>query len=233
MRLQIVGSGPLAEQAARLAKAAGYEIVSEGADYVLPATEDDDVLKTLTGGDVLFDALAWQLCSSRLKTDELLREKGIPAPEYFPGGSEPYLVKPDRGSFGRGIWVTDDYCEVGGAVNAGFVTQEELAGDVWSVAVTGTPGAYTAHAPARLTFDDRRQRTAAELADAPDADALKKTAIAAAEAVGVHGVLEAEAIDHHGVWKVIDLNARLPMLTSDALLGAGVNLLEELVKAYN
>ena len=50
------------------------------------------------------------------------------------------------------------------------------------------------------------------------------------EAIRASGVLEAEVICHHGVWKVIDLNARLPMLTSDALLAQGVNLLEELVK---
>ena len=230
MRLQILGTGPLAEQAERLAKAAGAELVSAGADYILPATEDDSLLSGLSGNNVLFDPAAWKLCSSRLAADALLREKGIPAPEYFPGGAEPYLVKPDKGSFGRGIWVTDDYCEVGGAVNAGFVTQEELTGDVWSAAVVGTPGHYTAYAPARLTFDDRRRRVGAEIVDRPEAEELRKTAVAAAEAVGVKGVLEVEAIRHLGVWKVIDLNARVPMLTPDALLDRGVNLLEELVK---
>ena len=66
---------------------------------------------------------------------------------------------------------------------------------------------------------------------APEAELLAKTAIDAAEAVGVHGVLEVEAIFDGGVWKVIDLNARLPMLTSDALLAAhGVNLLTELIR---
>ena len=120
MKIQMIGSGPLFEQAERLARAAGYELVSDGADAVLPATESEDILKALPGENVLFDADAWAIASSRLTTDALLKEKGIPAPEYFPGGSEPYLVKPDRGSFGRGIWVTDDYCEVGGAVNAGF-----------------------------------------------------------------------------------------------------------------
>lgn len=230
MKLQIIGSGPLYDQAARLAAAAGYELVSDGADYVLPATEDDAVLNALTDDNVLFDADAWKLASSRLKTDALLREKKIPAPEYFPGGSEPYLVKPDHGSFGVGIWVTDDYCEVGGAVNAGFVTQEELTGDVWSAAVVGTPGAYTVFPPARLQYDSLRKRVGAECVPAPEADALRDTAAAAAEAVGLRGVLEVEAIFHLGVWKVVDLNARLPMLTSDALLGQGVNLLEELIK---
>ena len=233
MKIQMIGSGPLLEQAKRLADAAGYEIVSDGADYILPATESGDSLKSLAGETVLFDADAWAIASSRLKTDALLKEKGIPAPEYFPGGSEPYLVKPDRGSFGRGIWVTDDYCEVGGAVNAGFVTQEELPGDVWSAAVVGTPGAYTVYPAAKLTYDGHRQRTDARIEPAPDADALAETAQACAEALSVRGVLEVEAIHHLGVWKVIDLNARLPMLTSDALLAQGVNLLEKLVEAYN
>lgn len=231
MKLSVIGSGPLAEQALRLAEAAGYEIVSDGADRVLPASDSDEILGALTGDNVLLDRDAWAIASSRLTTDALLRERGIAAPEYFPGGAEPYIVKPDRGSFGLGIWVTDDYCEVGGAVNAGFVTQEELAGDVWSAAVTGTPGAYTVHAPARLTFDDRRRRVGAVIEPAPDAEALTAAALACAEALGVRGVLEVEAIHDHGVWKVVDLNARLPMLTSDALLETGVNLLVELVRS--
>ena len=232
MKIRIVGSGPLYGQALRLAQAAGYEVVSDGADAVLPATENDDELKALAGENVLFDAAAWAVASSRLTADALLREKGIPTPAYFPGGAEPYLVKPDRGSFGLGIWVTDDYCEVGGAVNAGFVTQEELPGDVWSAAVVGAPGAYAVYPPAKLTFDARRQRIGAAIEPAPDADALAETAKACAEALSVRGVLEVEAIRHLGVWKVVDLNARLPMLTSDALLAQGVNLLEELVEAY-
>lgn len=236
MRLFVLGEGPLAEQAMRLARTAGLDAASGSAvpseldGAVLPATEDEALLETL-GEEALFDREAWALCSSRLAADARLRERGVPVPEYFPGGSEPYIVKPDRGSFGRGIWVTDDYCEVGGAVNAGFVTQEELAGDVWSVAVLGEPGAYTVYPPARLSFTDRRERVGAVCESAPEADMLEETARAAAEAVGVRGILEVEAICHHGVWKVIDLNARLPMLTPDALLEAhGVNLLEELMK---
>ena len=234
MKLCIKGAGPLLEQAKRLAEAGGCTLVYDPAeaDFVLPAAEDEQTLKSL-GEKALFDPNAWALCSSRLAADAFLRENGFPAPAYFPGGSEPYIVKPDRGSFGVGIWVTDDYCEVGGAVNAGFVTQEALSGDVWSVAVTGTPGGYTAHPAARLTFDGNRHRTDAVCEPAPEAELLARTALDAAEAVGVHGVLEVEAIFDGGVWKVTDLNARLPMLTSDALLSAcGVNLLTELIRVY-
>lgn len=234
MKLCIMGTGPLYEQAKRLAEAGGYALVTDAAeaDFILPATEDDAVLNTF-GEKALFDPKAWALCSSRLTADAFLKERGIPAPEYFPGGSEPYIVKPDRGSFGLGIWVTDDYCEVGGAVNAGFVTQEELSGDVWSVTVTGKPFDYTVHPAAGLTYNSLRQRVSAEISPAPDAEALADTAKKIAEAIGVTGVLEIEAIHHLGVWKVIDLNARLPMLTSDALLGQGTNLLGELVQAFS
>ena len=233
MKICLVGEGPLAEQAGRLLDALGAEREPdrEQADWILPATEDDALLKTLAGPKTLLDEEAWALCSSRLKTDAYLREHSLPVPAVFPGGSEPYLVKPDRGSFGLGIWVTDDYCEVGGAVNAGFLTQEELPGDVWSIVVTGVPGAYTVHPAMRLSFNDLRRRTGAVPDEAPEAGALRETARKAAECVGVHGVLEVEAMLHNGVWEITDLNARLPMYTSDALLEKGVNLLGELIEA--
>ena len=170
MKLLIVGTGPLAEQAGRLAQASalidGYEIWSgtgsmPDADYILPLAGDEELLKTLTGARVLFDAPAWTLASSRLGADAFLQERGFPVPAYFPGGSEPYIVKPDKGGGGRGIWVTEDFCEVGGAVNAGFVAQEEMEGPVWSAVVTGVPGAYTVHAPAKLDFAGRRRLGAA------------------------------------------------------------------------
>lgn len=251
MELLIIGGGALGEQACRLARAGGIHTVLAdrdaacpaaaladafvsldvtaaplpGADFILPATESEAVLARLSGENALFDPKAWALCSSRLAADEFLRKIGVALPEYFPGGSEPYIVKPDRGGFGRGIWVTEDFCEVGGAVNGGFVAQEELPGPVWSACVIGKPGAYTACPPARLTFDDRRRRTAAECADPPEGEALEETALRIAGAMALRGVLEVEAIFHRGVWKVTDLNARLPMLTPDALLEKGVNLL--------
>lgn len=234
MKLYIEGAGPLYEQAKRLADAAGLEVVGNAAeaDHILPATEDDGVLSSL-GGSALFDPRAWEICSSRFASDDFMREHGIPIPAYFPEAVEPYFIKPDRGSFGRGIALTDDYCEVGGAVNAGFVAQEELTGDVWSVAVIGRDGAYTVYPAAKLTRNDFFRRTGAECVPAPDADALNDIARSVAEAMGLRGVLEVEAMHHLGAWKVTDLNARLPMLSSDALLAQGVNLLEALIEAYS
>jgi pyrrolysine biosynthesis protein PylC len=255
MTVVVVGGGALGQQACRLAKAAGMKTILvdkdkdcpaaaladqlscqdalagplPAGDYVLPALEDQAVLDSLRGENVLFDHKAWALTASRLGADAFLREQGIPAPEYFPGGSEPYIVKPDHGSFGRGIWVTEDFCEVGGAVNGGFVTQEELDGDVWSVVALGKGAEVAVYAPAKLTFDSRRRRIEASCEAAPEQDMLCQTACQVAQAIGVQGLLEVEAIFHHGVWKVVDLNARLPMLTPDAILEAtGKNVLADL-----
>lgn len=257
MTILILGGGALGVQAAMLAKAAGLRVLLADknpacpakaladefmhiditkaalpeADFVLPATESQAILESLSGKNLLFDLAAWNKTASRLTADEFLRSIGVAIPEYFPKGSEPYLVKPDRGSFGMGIWVTEDFCEVGGAVNAGFVTQEELDGPVWSQVVLGIPGAYTAYAPAKLSFDGR-QRTGAECLPAPDAETLADTAKTIAEAIGLSGMLEVEAIFHRGQWKVIDLNARLPMYTGEALLETGINLLGEQIARH-
>lgn len=257
MTLLILGGGALGLQACRLARAAGIRSVVADRDgdcpaaaladgfvrmdvragplpeagFILPATENDAVLEGLTGKNVLFDPAAWHLTSSRLASDAFLRELKIPVPAYFPGGSEPYIVKPDRGSFGRGIWVTEDFCEVGGAVNGGFVAQEELDGPVWSAAVLRKDGRCASYPPAMLAFDSRRRRLSARCLPAPDGAALERTARKIAQAMELDGLLEVEAIFHQGLWKVIDLNARLPLFTPDALLAEGVNLLESLCGA--
>jgi len=253
MTILILGGGALGVQAVMLAKAAGFRVVLADknaacpakaladefvnidvtkaalpeADLILPALESDAVLNILPAEKTLFDLNAWNRTASRLEADAFLRSIGVAIPEYFPRGSEPYLVKPDRGSFGIGIWVTEDFCEVGGAVNAGYVTQEELDGPVWSQIVVGNPGDYTAYAPAKLSFDGRC-RTGAACLPAVEPEALAETAKTIAEAIGLSGILEVEAIFHRGVWKVIDLNARLPMYTGEALLETGINLLGEL-----
>lgn len=258
MTILIIGGGALGLQAVKLAKAAGHRTLLADknaacpaasladeffhmdvtkaplpqADFILPATESEAVLSLLPADTALFDLAAWNKTASRLEADSFLRELGIPAPEYFPMGSEPYIVKPDRGSFGQGIWVTEDFCEVGGAVNAGFVTQEELNGPVWSQIVVGKDGAYTAYPPAKLTFDGFRRRMDALCQPAPDADALAASAKTIAGAIGLHGILEVEAIFHQGLWKVIDLNARIPMHTGEALLESGINLVDEMIASH-
>ena len=230
MKIYIKGAGPLADQALRLAQTAGYDVVDDAgsADWTLPVAYDE----TLPPDRLLADMSAWAHPNTRLASDAFLQERGIQIPAYFPQGSEPYIVKPDKGGGGRGIWVTEDFCEVGGAVNAGFVTQEELLGDVWSTAVTGRPGMYTVHAPARLTFRER-QRTGAECLPAPEEDGLRRVAVSIAEALELRGILEVEAIWSRNAWWVTDLNARLPLHTPDAVLAAeGVNLLAELCRTF-
>lgn len=252
MKLLILGAGLRAAAAAYLAKEAGFEVLitdkkatgpavglADGfipfapgtlpaADFTLPATEDPQLLAEGRARGLLFDPTALAVCRSKLACDAFLEEKGHPRPQRFPLGSEPYIVKPDSNSFGRGIWVTEDFCEVGGAVNANFLTQEELPGPVVSVLVLGRPGHYAALPVTGLECDDRYDLCRAFLPaplPAEAAEAFAAEALTIAGELGAEGLLELQAVYHGGRCKIIEMNAQFPVLSSLALHhGAGQNL---------
>ena len=167
---------------------------------------------------------AHRLCADKQSAHDFLTAKGFPQPQDFPGGSEPYIVKPATGGgCGRGIWVTEDYCEAGGGVNAGFLVQEELHGAVLSVAVVGYHGRVAVCPAVRLVMDDRYDRCAAEYPAAEGA-ALLPLAERLGEALALEGVLELKAVVTSEGAYIISLNEGLPALASTALHhGAGLN----------
>ena len=123
---------------------------------------------------------------SKLETYERLSAAGLPLPERFPGGSEPYIVRPDHGRNCRGLWINEDYCEAGGAVNSGCLVEEFLAGPLYLAQVVGAPGAYRALPLLRAAVDDRCAPQGAELAEDSSLQAL---ALAAAECLQAQGYL--------------------------------------------
>ncbi len=167
---------------------------------------------------------AHRLCADKQAAHDFLAAGGFPQPADFPSGSEPYIVKPATGGgCGRGIWATEDYCEAGGGVNAGFLVQEELHGDVLSVAVAGCHGRIAVCPAVRLIMDDRYDRCAAELPAAADA-ALRPLAERLGQALALEGVLEFKAVVTAAGAHIISLNEGLPALASTALHhGAGLD----------
>lgn len=214
MKLYINFAGPTAAEAALLAREAGWEITNSeaAADKVFPA---DEKLKAL--------------CRSKSAVNERLAVAGVPLPADFPDGSEPYLVKPDDGRNGQGIWTTADYCEVGGAVNAGFVTQEERSGKLLSVAVRASETGPMVFPPIELLQDDRYCRTGARYPaglSEEEERILKDAAQKAAEALQPVGFMEVKAVSGPAGVAVISVNEGLPALAASALwYGAGLSLL--------
>lgn len=256
MTVLIPGSDLRAAAAAFLAKEAGWRVLVcdrkkgpaaglcdefvpfdpealPAADAVL-AVSGDDALVSAFEGRLIYDPRTPALCLSKLAADDFLAEKGFARPQCFPGGSEPYIVKPDRGSFGLGLWVTEDFCEAGGAVNADFLTQEELTGPVVSVTVWGKPGAYACGPVLGLETDDRFDLCRAFLPapiGAGAAEAFRAEALRAARELNMEGFLELQAVYHGGVCKIFELNRHLPELSALALYaGTGLNPVQQLLE---
>lgn len=164
------------------------------------------------------------LCRSKQAQHDFFLAHNFPAPQDFPDGSEPYIVRPDCAEGGRGIWVTDDYCEAGGAVNANFVTQEELTGPVYSVQLLGVGGRFAALPAVELTMDDRydRCRAAYRAEFAPDGT-LHTLALQVAQALALDGAVELKTVKHGDTYYCLALNAGLAPLASSALFFAGLN----------
>ncbi len=254
MTILVLGAGLRGAAACYLAKKAGHRVLVTdkktgpaaglaeefipfdpaalpAADVVFPATAEEALLAPFRGKGLLYDPTAPALCLSKIEMDDYLAQNGFAHPARFPYGSEPYLGKPDRDCFGRGVYTTEDFCEAGGAVNAGFLVQEELAGPLVSVTVLGRDGVYTAGPVLGLETDDRYDLCKASLPApiGPEAASLfRSEALRLAEALAVEGIMEVQAVYHNGDCAIIDVNRLLPELSALCLEAAGsVNLLAE------
>lgn len=164
------------------------------------------------------------LCRSKQAQHDFFLAQHFPVPQDFPDGSEPYIVRPDCAEGGRGIWVTDDYCEAGGAVNANFVTQEELTGPVFSVQLLGAGGHFAALPAVELTMDDRYDRCRAAYRAELDPDgALHTLALQVAQALALEGAVELKTVKHGDTYYCLALNEGLSPLAASALYFAGLN----------
>jgi pyrrolysine biosynthesis protein PylC len=210
------------------------------ADMVLPALENDSVLRWLNkdakeqGYTLAFDWEAYQISSSKIKSDLLFRKCGIPVPEYFPGGSYPYICKPDSDSGSHGVMRLNTPEEMQEAMDktGDLVIQEFLEGPSYSIEVIGKPGMYRGYLVTQIHMDqkyDCKMVTAPCGLTAVQEETLRKMAFCIAEEIKLHGIMDLEVIDHNGTFKVLEIDARIPSQTPTAVLhSSGMNLLEEM-----
>ncbi|MGW8265003.1 MAG: 3-methylornithine--L-lysine ligase PylC [Longimicrobiales bacterium] len=211
-------------------------------DLVIPATEDIQALESLEawcsthGMPLAFDRGAYAVSSSKTASDALFRKLGIPTPDPWPNCTFPVLAKPDGGSGSRGIEIFDDprslEVRFGSSPPPGWVLQEYLKGPSFSLEVVGRPGAY---APLQITGlemdgDHDCKRVMAPAGIPPHlAGTFEEMAVTLAEAVGLSGIMDVEAILHEGMLKILEIDARFPSQTPMAVYhSTGVNMVEVL-----
>lgn len=216
-------------------------------DLVLPATENAHALKSLVEWcdenrmPLAFDPGAYAISSSKSASDALFRKLGIPAPTPWPECTFPVLAKPEGASGSREVEVFPDLqaleARFGLIPPSGRVLQAYVTGPSYSIEVMGRPGAYTPLQTTNLEMD-RNYDCKRVLAPAPLSFDLigrfEKIAVTLAEAVGLSGIMDVEAIFHEDQLKVLEIDARFPSQTPIAVYhSTGINMVERLARLFS
>lgn len=226
--------------------------VLKGADFVLPANENELVLNALAelskkhGFPLAFDPDAYRISSSKLLSDELIHANRIPAPKYYPDCRGPYIIKPSSMSGSEGVRKLPDENALIQFLDTvskteenrqekkkiSWVIQEYLEGPSYSIEVIGTPGCYQTYEVTQIHMDkvyDCKMVTSPCPLSEQQQEAFRQTAVKLAELTGLKGIMDVEVIDARGEFKVLEIDARIPSQTPTAVYHtSGVNLLEEL-----
>ena len=216
-------------------------------ELVLPATENAQALESLVEWcdenrmPLAFDPGAYAISSSKNASNALFRRLGIPAPAPWPDCTFPVLAKPDGESGGKGVEVFPDLQALEARFDLipppGWVLQAYLTGLSCSIEVMGRPGDYTPLQTTDLEMDreyDCKRVLAPSRLPSDLTGLFEEMAVTLAEAVGLSGIMDVEAIVHEGQLKVLEIDARFPSQTPMAVFhSTGINMVERLATIFS
>lgn len=219
------------------------EALLKTVQFVVPALEDKPVLDAIevcvrrVGVRLMYDRQAYELSASKLASDRLFAQMGVPAPRPWPLCQFPVTIKPSGASGSEGVQLISHSRQLeavrkklGGFDN--WVIQEFLEGPSYSIEVAGCNGRYQAFQITELAMDEvydcKRVLAPAELPAARETE-FAQLAVALARQLNLNGIMDVEVIDHGGTFKVLEIDARLPSQTLTAVYhSSGINVLEKL-----
>jgi pyrrolysine biosynthesis protein PylC len=223
--------------------------VLRGADLIIPALEDERALTFLAElaaaqeYPLAFDPAAYDVSSSKRKSDLLFRQNGIPAPRYWPGCGFPLIAKPSALSGSRGVRLIadqrelDEFFKETGPGGGDYILQEFLEGDSYSLEVIGLKEKFLPLLVTELEMDDDFDCKRVSAPVKLDPVLVRQFAEMAEKVAGLldlTGVMDLEVILHQGVLKLLEIDARLPSQTPTAVYKAtGVNIVELLYRVFS
>ncbi len=215
-------------------------------DLIIPALEDKATLQSLEKMaeeeclPLAFDSKAYELTSSKKKSDSLFEELNLPRPEAWPNSSFPLILKPSGLSGSRGIRKVSNPEELESFLAQNeiqdWVVQEYLEGPSYSLEVLGHQGRFFCLQPTEIhvdrNYDCKRIFAPAELSPRLKAE-FEETSLKIAEALSLEGIMDVEVILNQGKLKVLEIDARLPSQTPSAVFkSTGINMLELLYHIF-
>jgi len=219
------------------------QILAE-ADLILPALENRDALNTLikcadiTGIPLAFDADAYAVTASKIRSDRLFTRLKLAAPAIWPECGFPVIVKPDGASGSRGVRVIRSKKALLPYTNnvTKYVIQEFLPGNSYSMEVFGFPGHYHVGQVTGLEtdagFDCKRVLAPAGLNRKLTLE-FERMSVIIAESLHLKGLADVEVILDGEKLKLLEIDARLPSQTPTAVYqSVGINLVKILGELF-
>ena len=221
--------------------------VLSGVDLVVPALEEDYALECLRiwtqaeGVPFAFDQAAYAISSSKIKSNRLFSQIGIPTPIPWPECSFPVMAKPNHSSGSKGVRIFNTKKELDGFVSSdsfseSLVLQKFIKGPLYSLEIIGAAGHYT---PVQVTdlemdsaYDCKRVLVPTTLPSDLTRE-FEKLSETIAGAMNLKGLMDAEVILNNGELKVLEIDARLPSQTPTAVFwSTGLNIVKMLGELF-
>lgn len=220
--------------------------VLEDCDVVLPAFEEIDALIALdkmmkeTEIPFLFDLDAYNISSSKERSNKIMQDLNVPLPIPWPECGFPAIVKPSSQSGSIGVSAVNDEKEMEKALktvsdlNDTPVIQEFVSGKSVSIEVIGNGSRSTSFHTTEVVLDDnydcKMVLCEPNIMSEDDDVLFKKVGETIADGIGLKALMDVEAIYTKKGIRVLEIDARIPSQTPAAVWAAtDVNILEELV----
>ncbi len=217
----------------------------KGVDLVIPALENPDALACLERWSLnseipfVFDPGAYSISSSKVKSDQLFAQIGVPTPLPWPGCGFPALAKPSLGSGSQNVRVFHNSENLHAHQNESteeWVLQEFVPGPSYSIEVVGRPGNYVPLQVIDLQMDEnydcKRVLAPTDLTPRLISE-FEKISRSIAATMALKGLMDVEIILHDHTLKVLEVDARLPSQTPTAVFwSTGINILEMLADLF-
>ncbi len=217
-------------------------------DLIIPALENSSVLDTLTtlsalaGVPLAFDPAAYDLSSSKLKSDRFFTELGLLQPLPWPEGTFPYIAKPSSASGSEDVRLLENEAELQVFLNETaatpdqWVIQEYIEGPSYSIEVVGDGKRFIPLQVTDLYMDEQydcKRVVAPSILTAEQQADFAALAVTLATKIGLQGIMDVEVILHNRQLKLLEIDARLPSQTPTAVYhSTGVNILELLASVF-
>jgi 3-methylornithine--L-lysine ligase len=219
----------------------------EGIELIIPSLENQEALNSLSRSankldiPLAHDPSSYAISSSKIKSDKLFSDLGLPLPLPWPGAQYPLVAKPSGASGSAGVRRIDTETEFLAFRSSGtdfqnWVIQEFLEGPSFSLEVLGSSERYQTFQVTDLEMDDRydcKRVLAPTVLRESQIKEFEQTALTIARGLNLRGIMDVEVIVHDGRLKVLEIDARLPSQTPTVVyLSTGINLVKLLGDLY-